>query len=175
VIAPDAPYASDHPADVRGPWRAVLSTTDDRTVGMQRWMADDGSWATQDAPLAVAIVRGTAMPMDEDDDGVGLMPNAYHPGDVLYRHDDLAGDEAEARWAQARLVAALLNANQQKLDELEEWNSRAGSPRPVAHPYRNTRGALQCQGCGDEVAALTGDGLCTDCDNIWAADTTAIA
>lgn len=170
----EAPYASDHPEHVRGPWRPVLFTKDDRTVGISRWSSGT-SWATEDAPLAVAIVRGTAMPMDEDGDGVGFMPSAHRPGDVLYRHDDLASTEAEARWAQARLVAALLNANQERLDELEEWKSRTGSEKPAAHPYRNARGALQCQGCGDEVDALTGDGLCTDCDNIWAADTTAIA
>lgn len=111
-------YASDQPAAVRGDWRAVLVDQDGFTIGFDRWMDDSGAWAGE-GPVQVGVVRDTATPLDTNDNGVGAMPTHYHPDDVLYLHDGLEGADAIARWAQARLVAALLADNDRRLRKME--------------------------------------------------------
>ena len=74
-------------------------------------------WAYGGREFTVSVVRGTAAPMDTDENGVGTIPNVYDDQDVLYRHRGVSGDDAVARWAQARMVAALLSANEEKLAE----------------------------------------------------------
>ena len=115
----DPPYGSDRPDAVRGPWRAaLLGKGEDLTVGFDRWILDGDSWAYGGGEFTIAVVRGTAAPMDTDENGVGTMPTVYAEEDVLYRFDSVNSDEAVARWAQARLVVALLNENQEKIDSL---------------------------------------------------------
>jgi hypothetical protein len=116
----EAPYSSDQPQAVLGPWRAVLVRRGrDLTVGFDQWMTGT-AWAYQDGQHTVAVVRGTATPMDVDDNGVGTVPTVYDPDDVLFRYERIEGAQAVSRWAQARMVAALLNRNQEKLDQLDE-------------------------------------------------------
>jgi hypothetical protein len=139
------PYGSDRPWAVRGPWRAVLTVVgEDLTIGFDQWMVDGVAWAYDGREFAVAVVRGTATPMDTDDNGVGTLPTVYSDEDVLYRHDGLADDDAVARWAQARMVAALLNANQEKLDILPPTRPANGAARQA---FRERRAAMafRCQ------------------------------
>lgn len=116
----EAPFGSDQPGAVSGPWRAMLVVQgDDLTVGFDQWMVDGYEWA-RGGPFTVAVVRGSAAPMDINDDGVGTVPTIYDPRDVLYRHDNLIGADAVHRWAQARLVAALLIRNEENLATLAD-------------------------------------------------------
>jgi hypothetical protein len=115
----DYPYASDEPKAVSGPWRAVLAVVgEDLNVGFDQWMTNGNGWAYGGREFTVSVVRGTAAPMDVNDNGVGTVPNVYADEDVLYRHYAVSGDDAVARWAQARMVAALLTANEEKLAEV---------------------------------------------------------
>lgn len=109
------PHASDHPDAVRGPWRAVRYTRDGCVI------------PTGDAPIVdydkvvIDVVRDTQLPVADGIDSERMPDGPYRPIDLLYRHQYVE-DEAEfaARWAQARMVAALLNHNQAKLDALAE-------------------------------------------------------
>lgn len=118
------PYGSDNPAAVRGPWRAVLVGDDGLTVGFDRWITGTQAWAYDSGPLTVAVVRGPASPIGTDDNGVGRMPTPeetfYRPDDVLYRYENLTGEDAVTRWAQARMVAALMQDNEDRIAELAE-------------------------------------------------------
>lgn len=108
----DPPHASDQPDAVRGPWRAVLHACGD-VIPTDQWFGDEGD-------TSIAIVRDTALPVDNGASGE-RMPDRYRDSDVLYRFEDVEEiEDLEARWAQARLVAALLNANQEKLDAINE-------------------------------------------------------
>lgn len=120
----DLPYSSDEPAAVHGPWQAVLIGSEQdghnylqpvMTIGFAVWMTNHPAWAYTGAVYDVAIVRGSARPTSLDENGVGAMPTTYLPHDVLYEHRQLSSDAAVDRWAQARLVAALLNTNEQRL------------------------------------------------------------
>lgn len=116
----EAPFGSDRPDAVRGPWQAVLvADGEDLNVGFDQWILAEGNpWAYDGRTYTVAVVRGTATLMDVNDNGVGTVPNVYQEYDELYRLDNLSGDDAIDRWAQARLVVALLNRNQENLDTL---------------------------------------------------------
>lgn len=108
------PHASDHPDAVRGPWLAVRYTPDGYVVP-----TDEEPDVDLDE-VVIAVVRDTQLPV-VDDVGERRPHGPYKPIDLLYRHEYVE-DEAEfaARWAQARMVAALLNHNQAKLDALAE-------------------------------------------------------
>jgi hypothetical protein len=122
----EAPFGSDRPDAVRGPWHAVLvADGDDMTVGFDQWIINGHDWAYDGRTFTVAVVRGTAAPMDVNDNGEGTVPNIYQDYDELYRHDGLSGDDAADRWAQARLVVALLNRNTENLDTLAALNAAA--------------------------------------------------
>lgn len=106
VLSP--PHASDHPDAVRGPWLAVLTD-------QHGWPANVDDYNRDGEAFEVAVVRGSAAPKLHGH----RRPASYQAADVLYEIDDFADrDDLAARWAQARLVAALLNANQDKLDAL---------------------------------------------------------
>lgn len=117
----DPPHASDHPDAVRGPWRAALVDRAGytyRNVGEARQTCGE-----KQIPVDVAVIRSTA-PVESR-----ISPFKLHAvGAVLYEHsnvdfDDDGPDGAEARWAQARMVAALLNANQDKVDAVAEFRT----------------------------------------------------
>lgn len=119
-----APFSSDRPEAVSGRWHAVLvADGDDLNLGFDEWMVDGHGWAYDGRAYTVAVVRDTAAPMDLNDNGVGTVPNVYQDYDELYRHDGLSDDDAADRWAQARLVTALLNRNQENLTTLTELNA----------------------------------------------------
>lgn len=105
------PYSSDHPDAVRGPWTAILTDQYGWPCDLDEF-EDDG----ENEPK-IAVVRGTAAPKARGE----RRPGTYQGGDVLYEVNDFDGaDDLADRWAQARLVAALLNHNQAKVDALAE-------------------------------------------------------
>jgi hypothetical protein len=115
----DLPYGSDHPDAVRGPWRAVLVDRAGytyRTVDHARNICGD-----RQIPVDVLVIRSDA-PAESC-----VSPSTLRePGALLFEHSnvdlyDAGPDGAEARWAQARHVALLLNANQDKLDAVAEF------------------------------------------------------
>lgn len=115
----DLPYASDHPDAVRGPWRAVLM---DR-AGYTYRTVDAVPEVCGQRQVDVLVIRSD-IPAE-----YRISPSKLNEaGAVLYEHsnvdpDDDGPDGAEARWAQARMVAVLLNANQAKLDAVAEFRT----------------------------------------------------
>lgn len=100
---------------LRGPWLAVLANRGDvyPTFEMAAEMLPD------DAEMTISVVRGTALPVDnEDADGMRTASSckSYNVGDEIFEIDawlidpDDAGCGAEARYAQAQAMADGLNA-----------------------------------------------------------------
>jgi hypothetical protein len=106
------PHASDRPDAVRGPWVAVRYTPDGYAIPVAEPYYGDPE------DITVSVVRGTRLPVD-DGDGSRRMPGTCRAADGLYEVTDFGDDDdLENCWAQARMVAALLNHNQDKLDAL---------------------------------------------------------
>jgi hypothetical protein len=118
-----------------------------------------------DEEVEVAVVRGTAAPVG------GLRPSSCHSGDVLYELDDLLiGDDdasisAEARWEQAKAVAAALNA----LGERCEGTCRCGEPGG-ATVLRGEDGTLTVERA-DPVIRVTQELLEAVDRSVWDGDT----
>lgn len=92
---------------LRGPWVAVMSDRYGEIYPDVETARVNGL-----DEVEIAVVRGTAAPQD----GVSL-PGSYSSGDVAYELTDVWVDDdgdpsvaAEARWTQARAMAAGLNA-----------------------------------------------------------------
>lgn len=98
--------------DLTGPWEAVLSGDSGYVIGLA------------DLPghryVAVAVVRGTALPVSEGDDRI--RPGSWTTDDVLLEVDDFDSDDDVARdFARAQRLAVLLNATDGiALAELQE-------------------------------------------------------
>jgi hypothetical protein len=99
---------------LRGPWSAFLA---DRHGFVYESM-DDARENVEDPyeEVTITVVRGTAMPNDRS--GCRLrLPGSHHCGDKAYELDDVYLDDpddpsvgAEARFEQAKAMAAGLNA-----------------------------------------------------------------
>lgn len=105
---------------LRGPWLAVLS---DRS-GFVFDSVEDARESVEDEEVTIAVVRGSCMPNDRNGTtGVLLrLPGSYQTGDRAYEVEayiddpDDASIGADARYAQARAMAAGLNAAQEAAD-----------------------------------------------------------
>lgn len=102
-----------------GPWLAVL-TDSDGFVYSDFEVALEELGEEHDDEMTIAVVRGTALPIEQDpgvEGSVLRMPGSYSCGDKVFKLDDVwlvdPDDDsvgAEARYAQAQAMAAGLNA-----------------------------------------------------------------
>lgn len=110
-------------------WLAVLADRDGfvyPTFAQARADLDD------DAEMTISVVRGTALPVDDDlGDGLRACSGPYNAGDVAYEIDaylvdpDDESEGAAVRYAQAQAMAAGLNS----ADEIERLRAEVAEAR----------------------------------------------
>lgn len=122
------------PIDMAGPWQAVAADTAGFVLDPHD---EDDDMRECDV---VTVVRRTAVPVeqspDDPDDDVLRMPSYYHPGDILYRVDDLLDnpERVQAALAQAVATAEALNIRYGGFDqgagagEVEKFIDTANPP-----------------------------------------------
>lgn len=93
---------SDTDRVLTGPWEAVLS-------GDGGFVLNNLDDITDEAHPEIAVVRGSALPVDQGD-GSRRMPGTYFSDDVLYDRDDFdSDDDVRFHLALAKRVADALN------------------------------------------------------------------
>lgn len=101
---------TDH---LRGPWRAVLANRDGF---VWRTYADAVENLADAEEMTISVVRGTALPVEDEEGGEARGAGTYDAGDLIFEIDAYLVDPdddscgAEARYAQAQAMADGLNA-----------------------------------------------------------------